>query len=1153
MTRQPEAAAEADPKPAATAPARRSPIPRIFIALFAFCVTTAAIFVSLLLAGGEARGFGARGFLAAALLLVPAVVLPRLSGGIATRGRGQPMITWSMAVALLAAVVAAGAILARAEWALWLALALCGVVAALLGPLALSALHRLLPEAGRAAGVAAALAAVFLGAAGGVGLTHGVAALPAGGAPLMAALLIVVATTGWWLTRHLAGGRLGTLPPGDEVDLAALGTGGVTRTVEHMRRQDVPFTAAFAIAWVTAGLFFLLAFLPAAGRDLLGGGALVQYALLGVLGLGVALGARLALRLSHGAASAAWAPLAALVAIFAAFDLQAVAAALAAQAPAGADPRPLLALLADEGAIRFAIDVLFFGAAAGLWSTPLTVLIGDRTDERATAHHYAIAGLLVGLFGLVALLAGLGLSKAGLGLPGLFFLFALASVVLLVPAIRLWPDRLFKAATARLLRLLFRVEVKGAENIARAGARVVVVANHVSHLDAPLLAAFLPDATRFAATERVAQSLSARLLSKLIHLTPVDTSRPVAVKALIRGVEDGTPLVIFPEGRPTVTGGLMKVYEGPGMVADRAHAMVLPVRIEGPQYSLFSRLGGKLHRRLFPKVTIHVQEPERFEIPAHVHGRLRRQVAGNKLYDIMVEMMFHSGDLDTNLWQALLAARTNHGGATQVVEDQDRKPFSYNRLIMASLVLGKALSRKTAEGEICGVLLPNTAGVAVTFFALLAFGRVPAMLNFSAGPSTMASACQTARLKTVLTSRRFVAMAKLSEAIKAIEAVADVVYLEDIRESLGLGDKLWGVAASRFTGFFHGEAVAPANSPAVVLFTSGSEGLPKGVVLSHRNMNANQLQIASIVDITSQDKVLNPLPVFHSFGLLGGLVLPILQGVKTFLYPSPLHYRAIPELVYEIGATMMFGTDTFLNGYARAAHPYDFYSTRYIFAGAERVKDETRRTYGEKFGVRILEGYGTTECSPVVAVNTAMQFKPGSVGRLLPAIRSRLEPVEGIERGGRLVVSGPNVMLGYFRAEKPGVLEPCGDGWYDTGDIVDIDDLGFVTILGRAKRFAKVAGEMVSLAAVEHEASVLWPDFAHAVVNLPDPAKGERLAMMTTCPEADRSILSRHLHEHGLTELMLPKTIVQVEELPLLGSGKTDYQAVKSAFLKKAE
>jgi acyl-[acyl-carrier-protein]-phospholipid O-acyltransferase/long-chain-fatty-acid--[acyl-carrier-protein] ligase len=287
--------------------------------------------------------------------------------------------------------------------------------------------------------------------------------------------------------------------------------------------------------------------------------------------------------------------------------------------------------------------------------------------------------------------------------------------------------------------------------------------------------------------------------------------------------------------------------------------------------------------------------------------------------------------------------------------------------------------------------------------------------------------------------------------------------------------------------------------------------------------------------------------VFHSFGLTGGTLLPILNGVRTLLYPSPLHYRIVPALAYDANATILFGTDTFLSGYARMAHGYDFYSLRYIFAGAERVRDETRRTYSDKFGLRILEGYGATEAGPVIAVNTPMHFRAGTVGRLLPGISARLDPVPGIEEGGRLSIAGPNIMAGYLKADAPGVLQPPEGGWHDSGDIVTIDEDGFITIRGRAKRFAKIAGEMVSLPAVEGYAAQLWPEAEHAVVARPDARKGEQLVLFTTRKDAEGSALQAWARAHGVTELMIPRDIRVLDALPVLGTGKLDYVSMSAA------
>jgi len=252
----------------------------------------------------------------------------------------------------------------------------------------------------------------------------------------------------------------------------------------------------------------------------------------------------------------------------------------------------------------------------------------------------------------------------------------------------------------------------------------------------------------------------------------------------------------------------------------------------------------------------------------------------------------------------------------------------------------------------------------------------------------------------------------------------------------------------------------------------------------------------------------------------------------------------VPALAYDSNATILFGTDTFLAGYARMAHGYDFYSLRYIFAGAERVRDETRRAYADKFGLRILEGYGATEAGPVIAVNTPMHFQAGSVGRLLPGIEAKLDPVPGIAEGARLSIRGPNVMAGYMKADAPGVLQPPEDGWHDSGDIVTIDEAGFVTIRGRAKRFAKIGGEMVSLPAVETYAAAVWPQAGNAVVPRADAKKGEQLVLFTTQKDARARDLQAWAKANGVAELAVPRDIRIVEALPVLGTGKIDYVAL---------
>jgi acyl-[acyl-carrier-protein]-phospholipid O-acyltransferase/long-chain-fatty-acid--[acyl-carrier-protein] ligase len=457
------------------------------------------------------------------------------------------------------------------------------------------------------------------------------------------------------------------------------------------------------------------------------------------------------------------------------------------------------------------------------------------------------------------------------------------------------------------------------------------------------------------------------------------------------------------------------------------------------------------------------------------------------------------------------------------------------------------ISRETANGEVVGVLLPNLATTLCLLFGMSAWRRVPAMLNYTAGRDGMQNACVAARVRTIVSSRKFLETAKLTEVVHGLQGIR-LLYLEDLQQYLSLWDKLW---LALYAQWWPRRATLPSapDSPALVLFTSGSEGKPKGVVLSHRSVLANVAQVRAVIDFSPADKFMNVLPIFHAFGLTAGSILPLVTGTKLFLYPSPLHYRVIPEVIYDRNCTVLFGTSTFLGNYARFADPYDFHRLRHVVAGAEKLNDEVRRTWVEKFGIRILEGYGATETAPVLAVNTPMAYKAGSVGQLLPAIEHRIEAVPGIEGGGLLHVRGPNLMLGYFLYDNPGVLaapkSDMGAGWYNTGDVVEIDAEGFVYIKGRVKRFAKIAGEMVSLEVVEKLAVAASPGAQHAATTQADAQRGESIVLFTTDPALGRDALMQAARAAGQPELAVPRKIVAVESLPLLGTGKIDYVSLK--------
>ena len=498
---------------------------------------------------------------------------------------------------------------------------------------------------------------------------------------------------------------------------------------------------------------------------------------------------------------------------------------------------------------------------------------------------------------------------------------------------------------------------------------------------------------------------------------------------------------------------------------------------------------------------------------------------------------------DESLFDALIDARARYGDK-EILEDQDRHPLTYTGLIRAAFVLGRKIAAMTQPGERVGVLLPSSAGVVVTFFGLHAFGRVPVMLNFTSGEANLKAALKTAGVTKILSAKRFVTQAKLDDLMTALGEVAEIIWLDDVRKTIGLADKLYGLSAGMAPRRFR--VKTDPDSPGVVLFTSGSFGAPKGVVLSQRNLVANARQVAAHIELKPEWVMFNPLPTFHTLGLTGGVLLPLLQGMKAFEYPSPLHAKQITDLLPQVKASILFATDTFLNQYARVAEPDDFATLQFVVAGAEKVRDETRQMFNTKFGgVELLEGYGATEAAPVVAVNHPDRNRPGSVGQIMPGMEYRLDKVEGIEGGGQLFLRGPNVMAGYISPNNPRSIEPLAGGWHDTGDIVDIDEEGYITILGRVKRFAKIGGEMVSLLGVEDMAGAVWPDYRHAVVSVPDSKRGERLILVTDHQGAASAELSEWARDNGAPELGVPKKIIKIAVIPVLGTGKTDYVAIQ--------
>lgn len=706
-----------------------------------------------------------------------------------------------------------------------------------------------------------------------------------------------------------------------------------------------------------------------------------------------------------------------------------------------------------------------------------------------------------------------------------------------------------KTALRLLLRFFYRFRAFN-EEVLKTPGPVLLLPNHLSWWDWAIVGVCLEDDWRFV-TSRVTAQVS--WLHKLIMVNrrtfPVDVNSPYAVKHMAEYLQQGGRLVLFPEGRISRTGSLMKLFDGTGFLIHRTRAKVITACLRGAEQLPLSPHPN--HKRWWPRLTVHFSAALTPPVVEHISTAVARQRLTDWLRDQMMRQQFETatafgpGTVPAAIEQA---ARLQPGKV--ILQDATLQKLTYRRIMTGADVLARRWRKMLGAGqERVGVLLPNVNAMPVVTLSLWAAGKVPAVLNYTTGIPVMLACVRVAGLKHIITSRAFVERARLDlEPLRA--AGLEILFLEDVRAQITRLEKMCGLLRQYPRPGFStlSDAGLTASSPAVILFTSGSEGEPKGVELTHANLMANIRQMLSVIDLMETDRFFNALPLFHSFGLTIGLLLPLVRGVFAFLYLSPLHYRVVPAAFYDLCCTVFFGTNTFLNGYARKAHPYDFRSIRYLFAGAEKLQEATAALWMRKFGVRIIEGYGATECSPCLSANTPMRPRHGSAGQFLPNIEYRLEPVAGVPEGGRLFVRGPNIMRGYLNAE-PNAKFQALNGWYDTGDIVKVDEDGFVHILGRLKRFAKVSGEMVSLTAVEEALAGAFSRYglkcAVAIIARPDEAKGEKLIAVTNEPKLQMDEIRDTIRSRGLNNLAVPRELRFVRDLPRLGTGKVNHRELE--------
>ena len=704
-----------------------------------------------------------------------------------------------------------------------------------------------------------------------------------------------------------------------------------------------------------------------------------------------------------------------------------------------------------------------------------------------------------------------------------------------------------------LVRLLYGYRIHNAE-VLKAPGPVLLLPNHTSWWDWLLIGVCLEKDWRFAVSREAAElSWFHKKVMINSRTFPVDMNSPYGVKHMAEYLQKGGRLVLFPEGRLSRTGSLMKLFDGTGFLIHKTQAKVITAYVRNAHRLPYSP--NPAHKSWFPRLSVHFSnvlvppgtaQESVTESRHHLTDWLRDQMVKQQFE---IEMQFGPPSLP----EAILEAAKRQSRKI-ILQDATMQKVRYRKLVIGAKVLAgqwqKRLTGAAGAARI-GVLLPNVNAMPVVLLSLWFAKNVPAILNYTVGPSILLACARVASLKEIITSRKFIENLKL-DFQPFHDAGIRIVYLEDVRAGISATQKIAAAVFDRTPASF-----PRAEDPAVILFTSGSEGDPKAVELTHRNVLANIRQMVSVIDLMENDRFFNALPLFHSFGLTIGLLLPLVRGTFVFLYLSPLHYRVVPSAFYNLDCTVLFGTNTFLNGYARKAHPYDFRSLRYLFAGAEKLQENTSNVWMRKFGVRIIEGYGATECGPCLSANTPMRSKHGSAGQFLPDIEYKLEPVEGVSAAqhngensptGRLFVRGPNIMRGYLNPDANAKFQALG-GWYDTGDIVNVDADGYVHILGRLKRFAKVSGEMVSLTAVEEALAGAFPKyglkFAIAVVAKPDEGKGEKLIAATNEERLTMDEVRTAIRGRGLSNLAAPREIKVIHDIPRLGTGKINHRELE--------
>lgn len=836
--------------------------------------------------------------------------------------------------------------------------------------------------------------------------------------------------------------------------------------------------------------------------------------------------------------------------------------------PLGALGITVFGFLLALPALSFHIVLIFLaslGFFGGFFIVPISALLQHRPEQQHRGGVLATANLL-SFIGILAASVVYYFFKHFLhfGPAGIFFCASVGTIGALAYVLWLLPDSLLRLLLWIAAHTVYRLDLKGQELIpARGGA--LLTPNHTSWVDAVLLIAATDRPIRFLMFKGVYDLPVIKPFAKMLKIIPIASDQGPremihSLREASEALRNGEVVCIFPEGEITRIGQMLPFRRGFERIIKGIDVPIIPVNIDGIWGSIFSFSGGhflwKWPRTIPYPVRITFGKP----LPSTATATAVRQAVQELGVDAFMRRRPHMKPLT----RSFLRAARRHPRRFAMADGRTPK-LTFGDSLIKAVFLARRLRPLWRDQKMVGILLPPSIPGALVNWAALLLGKVPINLNYTSSNESIASCAKQCELKTVVTSRQFLEKVPL-------QPPGELIYAEDLALNPGLVEKIVALLAAkllpaRLVEIFLGVSKPPSlDDTATIIFSSGSTGDPKGVVLSHFNLASNVEQLEQVFHLHDGDRILGILPFFHSFGFTGTLCLPPLVGVGVVFHVSPLDAQAIGALVSKFAVTMLLSTPTFLNSYARRCPPEAFGSLRIVMAGAEKLPDRIAQSFEDHFGIRPLEGYGCTECSPVVAVNTydfrAAYFrqvgaKRGTIGHPLPGIGVHiLDPETGealpVDKPGLLLVRGPNVMVGYLkRPEK--TAEVLKDGWYNTGDIATVDEDGFLRITDRLSRFSKIGGEMVPHMRIEEKLHELLEADGQvlAVTAIPDEKKGERLVVIHTLKEDTLKECLEKFSKSDLPALWKPRPdqFLFVEKLPYLGTGKLDLRKLREIAL----